>query len=132
MSQIQPFQKHWLQLTSIVVCRLKLIQFRIWVDFLIGQFILEATISIRLGLFWLVGLGIEVEHLYSALKQGINAVPVRALSRTNHINAAHLSNSSSWTKDELLKWAAFMWFVRDSALTGTGTFVVSTDSPLRR
>ena len=24
MKQIQPFQKHWLQLTSIVVCRLKL------------------------------------------------------------------------------------------------------------
>ena len=23
MKQIQPFQKHWLQLTSIVVCRLK-------------------------------------------------------------------------------------------------------------
>ena len=45
----------------------------------------------------LVGwLGIEVEHLYSALKQSINAVPARALSRTNHINAAHLSNSSSW------------------------------------
>ena len=25
MKQIQPFQKHWLQITSIVVCRLKLI-----------------------------------------------------------------------------------------------------------
>ena len=23
MKQIQPFQKHWLQITSIVVCRLK-------------------------------------------------------------------------------------------------------------
>ena len=25
MKQIQPFQKHWLQLTSIVVCRLNMI-----------------------------------------------------------------------------------------------------------
>ena len=47
---------------------------------------------------WLV---IEVEHLYSALKQSINAVPARALSRTNHINAAHLSNSSSWAFQKL-------------------------------
>ena len=29
MKQIQPFQKHWLQLTSIVVCRLKLTEFMI-------------------------------------------------------------------------------------------------------
>ena len=37
---------------------------------------------------WLVGwLVIEVEHLYSALEQSINAVPARALLRTNHINA---------------------------------------------
>ena len=51
---------------------------------------------------WLVGwLVIEVEHLYSALKQNINAVPARALSRTNHINAAHLSNSSSWAFQKL-------------------------------
>ena len=42
---------------------------------------------------WLV---IEVEQLFNVLKQWIAAVPARALSRTNHINAAHLSNSSSW------------------------------------
>ena len=35
---------------------------------------------------WLV---IEVEQLFSALKQRIAAVPVRALSRTSHSNAAH-------------------------------------------
>ena len=26
MKQIQPFQKHWLQITSIVVCRLNVIK----------------------------------------------------------------------------------------------------------
>ena len=41
-----------------------------------------------MGFSHLVGwLVIEVEHLYSALKQSINAVPARALSRTNHIYA---------------------------------------------
>ena len=42
---------------------------------------------------WLV---IEVEQLFNVLKQWTTAVPARALSRTNHINAAHLSSSSSW------------------------------------
>ena len=58
--------------------------------------------NIKKSSYHLVGwLVIEVEHLYSALKQSINAVPARALSRTNHINAAHLSNSSSWAFQKL-------------------------------
>ena len=28
MKQIQPFQNHWLQITSIVVCRLKMVLYR--------------------------------------------------------------------------------------------------------
>ena len=46
---------------------------------------------------WIVGwLVKEVEQLFNVLKQWITAVPARALSRTNHINAAYLSNSLSW------------------------------------
>ena len=41
----------------------------------------------------LVGwLGIEVEHLYSALKQSTNAVPKWALSRTSHSIATQCNN----------------------------------------
>ena len=37
------------------------------------------------------------------------AVPARALSRTNHINAAHLSNSSSWSLDS--EWYSFNYYL---------------------
>ena len=41
MKQLQPFQKHWLQITSIVVCRLKLTNHwrkRLWIR---GQYLSE-------------------------------------------------------------------------------------------
>ena len=42
---------------------------------------------------WLVGNRGRI--FIQCIEQSINTVPVRALSRTNYINAAHLSNSSS-------------------------------------
>ena len=43
---------------------------------------------------WLVGnRGKTVVH---CIKQGRTAVPVRALSRTNHLNAAHLEQLGHW------------------------------------
>ena len=65
MKQIQPFQKHWLQITSIVVCRLKWIwqrqlqdEMRIIQVFGLGAtYIRDFTVSAKMRNFMIISLG---------------------------------------------------------------------------